>query len=246
MRSAQRRHRLARTGFVVALIGLSASVVGLVPNLLPRSFSAAEQQRITSWEIGKRWRAWSAGQIFPATVPYELSAAALVSTTGVRLSAHLIGIAPQASCQSATDPAAWRVLTKNGCTAVLRATYQDSTGAFAVTIGIAAVAGDATAQADARALPRRSVAGVRAVGFGHTLAASFSDAARQVTYATSVGPYLIMSAVGYADGRHRVLESGNPYDQSEMLSVAQGATGWIGSRIGAAPPAPSCPGGPAC
>jgi hypothetical protein len=231
---------------VVALIGLSAAVAGIVPNLLPRSFSGAQQQRIITWEIGKRWRSWPAGQIFPTAIPYELSASALVSGTGVRLSAHRIGIAPQASCQSATDPAAWRVLAKNGCTAVLRATYQDSTGAFAVTIGIAAVPGPASASADARALPRRSVAGVRAVGFGHTLAASFSDTARQLTSSVSIGPYLIMSTVGYADGRHRVLESGNPYDQSEMLSVAQAITGWIGSRIGAPPPAPGCPGGPAC
>jgi hypothetical protein len=231
---------------VIALIGLAASVVGMVPNLLPRSFSAAQQQRIITWEIGKRWRAWPASQIFPSVIPYELSAVALVSGTGVRLTAHRIGIAPQASCQSATDPAAWRVLAKNGCTAVLRATYQDSTGAFAVTIGIAPLPDPANAKADLRALPSRPAIGVRAVGFGHTLAAGFDDAARQLTSSTSIGPYLIMSTVGYADGRHRVLESGNPYDQSEMLGVAQGIARWIGAQIGASPPSPSCPGGPAC
>jgi hypothetical protein len=235
---------------VAALIGLSASVVAIVPNLLPRSFSSAQQQRIITWEVGKRWRSWPAGRIFPSAIPYELSASALISGTGVRLTAHRVGIAPQASCQSATDPAAWRILAKNGCTAVLRATYQDSTGAFAVTIGIAALPGPANAQADAQAdargLPSRPAAGVRAVGFGRTLAASFGDAARQLTSTTSVGPYLIMSTVGYADGRQRVIESANPYDQSEMLSVANAIRGWIGSRIGASPPPPSCPGGPAC
>ena len=55
-----------------------------------------------------------------------------------------------------------------------------------------------------------------------------------------------MSTVGYADGRHRVRESADPYDKEEMLSVADGISDWIGARIGASPPPAACPGGPAC
>jgi hypothetical protein len=87
---------------------------------------------------------------------------------------------------------------------------------------------------------------VRAVPFGRTLATSFSDAARQLSNMSPAGPYLIMSTVGYADGRHRVRESADPYDKDEMLSVAGGIADWIGARIGAPPPLARCPGGPAC
>ena len=87
---------------------------------------------------------------------------------------------------------------------------------------------------------------MRAVPFGHTLAASFGDAARQLSGISAAGPYLIMSTVGYADGRHRVHESADPYDKDEMLSVADGISDWIGARIGASPSPRDCPGGPAC
>ena len=75
---------------------------------------------------------------------------------------------------------------------------------------------------------------------------SFTDAARQLSAISAAGPYLIMSTVGYADGRHRVRESADPYDKDEMLSVADGIADWIATRIGASPPPASCPGGPAC
>jgi hypothetical protein len=213
-------------------------------HLLPRTFSAAQQQQIISWEIGKRWRTWPAGRIFPASIPYQLPAASLNSATAVGLDARRVGIAPQASCQAATDPATWRVLARHGCLTVLRATYQDSTGAFAVTVGVAVLPGLSQASASGHALPRGS--GVRTVRFAHNLVAGFGDAARQLSTAVVAGPYLIMSTVGYADGRHHIRESADPYDKDEMLSVAAGISDWIGARIGAAPPAPHCPGGPSC
>jgi hypothetical protein len=238
------RYRVLLAGLAAALAGLAISVAAIAVHLLPRTFSGPQQQQIISWEIGKRWRTWPAGRIFPASVPYQLPAASLNSATTVRLDARRVGIAPQASCQATTDPAAWRVLARHGCLTVLRATYQDSTGAFAVTIGVAVLPGLSQASAAGRALPSGS--GVRAVRFAHTLVAGFGTAARQMTTAVPAGPYLIMSAVGYADGRHHVRESADPYDKDEMLSVAAGISDWIGARIGAAPPAPHCPGGPSC
>lgn len=231
-------------GLIAALAGLTVSVAAVAVHLLPRSFSPAQQQQIIGWEMGKRWRTWPAGRIFPASIPYQIPAASLNSGTVVRLDARRVGIARQASCQAATDPAAWRVLARHGCQAVLRATYQDSTGTFAVTVGVAVLPGLSQASSSGHDLPSGS--GVRAVRFGHTLVAGFGDAGRQLSSATAAGPYLIMSTVGYADGRHHVRESADPYDKDEMLSVANGISAWIGGRIGAVPPAPHCPGGPAC
>jgi hypothetical protein len=243
----QRRYRLILAGFVLALVGLGASAGSVALHVLPRTFSRAQQQQIAAWELGKRWRTWPAGRIFPAVIPYEVPAAALDSGSPARLSATRIGIAPAASCSSATSQKAWPVLARQHCTTVLRATYQDSTGTFAVTVGVAVLPSPDQADDALRALPARSAAaGVRAVPFGRTLATSFSDAARQLSNISPAGPYLIMSTVGYADGRHRVRESADPYDKDEMLSVAGGIADWIGARIGAPPPLARCPGGPAC
>ena len=94
---------LAITAVIAGLIGLAASVSGLVIGVMPRHFSAAEQQRIMSWEVGKRWRAWPAGKIFPATITYRVPAGVLASKTGLGLSARRVGIASQAPCAAATS-----------------------------------------------------------------------------------------------------------------------------------------------
>jgi hypothetical protein len=242
------RYRLLLAGLLAALAGLLGSLAAVVLSALPRTFSPAQQQQITSWELGKRWRTWPAGRIFPPVIPYQLSATALDGATAVRLTARRVGIARQASCRSAADPGAARVLARRGCLALLRATYQDATGSFAVTVGIAVLPGPGQASRSVHALPQGSAAtpSVHAVGFGHTLTSNFGDQARQLSAAISDGPYLIMSTVGYADGRHRVRESADPYDKDEMLSAAAGISDWIGARIGAPPAPPRCPGGPAC
>jgi hypothetical protein len=243
----RRRYRLVLVGLVLALIGLSASIGSVVLHVLPRTFSRGQQEQLAAWEIGKRWRTWPAGRIFPAVIPYQVPATALDSGSPAQLSATRIGIAPAASCPSVTGPKAQPVLARQHCTKVLRATYRDSTGAFAITVGIAVLPSPAQASRALHALNVRAAsAGVRAAPFGHTLAASFSDAARQLSDISAAGPYLIMSTVGYANGRHRVRESADPYDKDEMLSVADGISDWIGARIGASPPPASCPGGPAC
>jgi hypothetical protein len=243
----RRRYRLVLVGLVLALIGLSASIGSIVLHVLPRTFSRGQQEQLAAWEIGKRWRTWPAGRIFPAVIPYQVPATALDSGSPAQLSATRIGIAPAASCPSVTGPKAQPVLARQHCTTVLRATYRDSTGAFAITVGIAVLPSPAQAGHALHALNVRAAsAGVRAAPFGHTLAASFSDAARQLSDISAAGPYLIMSTVGYANGRHRVRESADPYDKDEMLSVADGISDWIGARIGASPPPASCPGGPAC
>jgi hypothetical protein len=233
---------------MLGLAGLAASAVGIMVRLLPRQFTAAQQQQISAWEIGKRWRTWPAGQVFPAAVPYQLSGFGPGNGTGLHLTAHRIGIASQASCESATDPSVARVLVRHGCLAVLRATYGDATGALAVTVGIVVLPAPASAGASLRGLPHTTglALGIRAVPFAGTLAAQFGDAQRQLSSASRAGPYLVMSTVGYADGRRRVQESADPYTKGEMLSVADGIGNLVGTRLGALPPQPRCPGAPGC
>lgn len=248
------RPRLAIAGLAVALAGLAASLAGVIVQALPRTFTAAQQQQITAWEIGGRWRSWPAGRIFPAAVRYELPAAALAAPTGLALTAHRAGIARQANCRAAADPAVGRALARHGCLAMLRATYADATGSMAVTVGIAVFPDTATERAAARALPGRALPtgkkfapGVRPVRFRGTAAARFGPAQRQLTWASSRGPYLIVADAGYSDGRPRVYhESADPYALTEMRSLALGVGGEIGSRLAAAPPPPHCPGTPGC
>jgi hypothetical protein len=254
-RSSGSRHRrsgwrstLILVALVLGLAGLIASAVGIMVQVLPRRFTAAQQQEIIAWEIGKRWRTWPASRIFPAAVSYQLSGFGPDSSGGgVPLIAHRIGIASQASCGSATDLSVARVLAAHGCVAVLRATYEDATGALAVTVGIAVLPGPASASASLRALPPAAggTLGIRPVPFAGTLAAQFGDSQRQLSSVSSAGSYLIMSTVGYADGRRRVQEA-DPYTKDEMLSVEHGIGNLVGSRLGSAPPPPRCPGAPGC
>jgi hypothetical protein len=242
------RSGLMLTVLVLGLAGLVASATGIMVQLLPRRFTAAQQQQITAWEIGKRWRTWPAGQIFPATVPYRVSGFAPGDGTVLRLTAHRVGIASQAPCGSATDPSLARMLAQHGCVAVLRATYGDATGALAVTVGVVVLPAPASASASLAALPHSKglAPGIRAVPFARTLAAQFGDAQRQLSWVSSEGPYLVMSTVGYADGRRRVQEFTDPYLKDEMLSIVRGIGNLVGSRLGAPPPPPRCPGASAC
>ena len=95
----------------LSLVGLLAASAGLVVQLLPRTFNTAQKQQIIAWEMGKRWRTWPAGEIFPDTVQYPVPGSAL-GGADLPLAAHRIGIARQASCQTATDPAVARVLAQ--------------------------------------------------------------------------------------------------------------------------------------
>lgn len=233
---------------VLSLAGLAGSAAGLVAQIMPRSFSPAQRQQITAWEMGKRWRTWPAGDIFPATIGYRVPGSVFGGSTALGLVAHRVGIAPQARCRAATEGGVAQTLTRHGCLAVLRATYDDATQSLALTVGVAVLPGPAAAQASALALPNGTgpAPGVRAVPFRHTLVARFSNRQRQFSWHHVAGPYLVFATVGYADGRPWLRNAHNPYARSEMASLADGIGGWVASYLGAAPPQPHCPGAPAC
>ena len=242
------RRGVTLTALFLGTAGLAASAAGVSAQLLPRRFTATEQQQIMAWETARRWRTMPAGKIFPATVTYQLPGYALEASTPLSLIAHLVGIARQATCQAASDPAAAAVLSAHRCAAMLRATYADQTDSMLVTVGVAVMPGNAAARSAAGQLSagRQLPPSVRTVPFRGTLAQAFGDRQRQLSWATSAGPYLIMSTVGYADGRPREQVSSDPYASQEMASLANGVAVAVGGPLSAPPPPPRCPGAPGC
>ena len=233
---------------LVGTAGLAASAAGVSAQLLPRRFTAHQQQQIIAWEWARRWRTLPAGEIFPASVTYQLPAGTLGAGSPLPLQAYRVGISRPANCTVASDPAAGRVLSADRCTALLRATSADETDSMLVTVGVAVMPGVSAAQAAAGELAngRGPQPGIRAAPFPSTLARAFGDRQRQLSWAVSSGPYLIMSTAGYADGRPRVQISSDPYADTEMTSFATGVADAVRTPLGAEPPSPQCPGAPGC
>jgi hypothetical protein len=242
------RFGIALTALLVGAAGLAASAVGVSAQLLPRRFTVAQQQQIMNWEIAGRWRLLSAGTIFPAAITYQLPAYALDGSTQLPLTADRVGISPQTTCAKGSEPAAARVLSAHHCAAMLRATYTDETDSMLVTVAVAVMPGTSVAKAAAGQLSAGQDvrAGIRAVAFRGTLAASFGDRQRQLSWATSVGPYLILSTAGYTNGMPQVAVPSDPYADQEMTSLANGVADAIGTPLGVQPTPPRCPGAPGC
>jgi hypothetical protein len=218
--------------------------------LLPRQFTAGQQQQIMDWEAGSSWRLLAAGTIFPASVHYT-PPMALDDDAALTLIAKRIGIARQASCTAATDAAAAAVLSRHGCEAVLRATYVDGTDSYVVTVGVAVLPGSAQANAANRELARARGAGevgagVRTVRFKDTPAAWFTNGRRQISASVAAGTYVFLYAIGYADDRPRVPVTADSYADAEMTGVGEGVALAVGSVLAAPVPVPHCPGTPGC
>ncbi|MFI7705978.1 hypothetical protein [Nonomuraea sp. NPDC049480] len=136
--------------------------------------------------MSERWHAWPVARVFPGAV-------AGVSPSGARVTYVLAGVAPQAPCRAAFQPAAVRL----GCRTALRATYTDNTQTYVATVGIAVLD---------RATHRRCDDGrpatVRPVAFPGGPAERFGE--RQYVTGVLIGAgerYLVATAAGYADGR---------------------------------------------
>jgi hypothetical protein len=260
-RGARGRRTAALVALVLGLAGFVISATGMASQLLPRRFSAAQQQQIENWEIAGRWQQLTAGQIFPASVSYQLSARVLQDATPLNLNALRVAIAPQSGCgPGVTTAAAASVLRHNGCKAVLRATYVDATRSYVLTVGVAVLPSAAAAAAAAKAYqslaqPRltaanqseagRLAAGLLVVRYHGTAAATF-DYSRQVSASYAKGPYLIMYAVGYADSRPRVPVASDHYAYAEMTSLAGGVVQSVADTLATPPASPHCPGTPGC
>ena len=257
-RGARGRRAAAVIALVLGLAGFVISATGMATQLLPRRFSAAQQQQIENWEIAGRWQQLSAGQIFPSSVGYQLSAAVLQDATPLNLNALRVAIAPQGGCGTGvTTSAAAQVLRRDGCKAILRATYVDATWSYVMTVGVAVLPSDAAAAKADQSLsqPRlaaahnpeagRLAAGILVVRY-HGTAAAMYDYSRQISASFADGPYLVMYAAGYADSRPRVPVTSDRYSDAEMTSLAEGVAQSVAGTLAAPPASPHCPGSPGC
>ena len=165
----------------------------------------------------------------------------------VTLTARRLGIARQASCAAAADAAVAAVLTRNGCAAMLRATYVDGTGSYVVTVGVGVMPGSAQAAAADRELPPVSRdPGVHAVRFAGTPAAWFTNSRRQLSASVAAGTYVFFYTIGYADDRPRVPVAADSYADAEMTSLGRGVARAVDLALTLPVPAPHCPGTAGC
>ena len=259
-RGARARRTAAILALVLGLAGLAVSGFGVATQLLPRHFTASQQRQIQAWEVIRRWQAMPAGQIFPASVSYQLSATMLQDTVPLNLNALRVSLAPQEpDCAKAvTSAPAAAALRRSGCEAVLRATYVDATRSFVMTVGVAVLPTAAAAASADNGLttPRlaaahqasaqgRLPAGVKVVRF-HGAGAGRYDYSRQISASFPAGPYLVMYAAGYSDSRPRVPVTQDTYSDEEMTSMAKGVAQTIAHTLAASPAPPACPGAPGC
>ena len=257
-RGARGRRTAALIALVLGLAGFVISATGMATQVLPRRFSAVQQQQIENWEIAGRWQQLTAGQLFPASVSYQLSAAVLQDATPLNLSALRVAIAPQSGCgPGVTTAAAASVLHRDGCQAVLRATYVDATWSYVMTVGVAVLPSAAAAARASQSLaqPRltaanqsqadKLAAGILVVRYKGTAAAVY-DYSRQISASFADGPYLVMYAAGYADSRPRVPVASDHYAYAEMTSLAEGVAQSVADTLAAPPASPHCPGTAGC
>jgi len=258
--SGRGRRLAAAIALILGVAGFAVSLTGVAVQLLPRHFTVEQQRQIQAWEVMRRWQLLPAGQIFPASVSYQLSAKTLQDQAPLKLNAFRVSIAPpESDCAKAmTSAAAGAVLRKNGCQAVLRATYVDATRSFVMTVGVAVLPDSAAAAsvhtklatlrlAAARQANGASLlpAGVLVLRYGGADGRAY-DYNRQISASFTAGPYVVMYAAGYSDGRPRVPVSRDEYSEGEMTNMAAGVAHKVAHTLAATPPAPRCPGAPGC
>ncbi len=254
------RRAAAIIALILGLVGFAVSMTGVAIQLLPRQFTADQQRQIKAWEVMRRWQTMPAGQIFPASVSYQLSAYDLQDAAPLDLDALRVSIAPQQSdcAKAVTSAAVGAVLRKDGCEAVLRATYVDATRSYVMTVGVAVLPTEAAAASASSSLSQTRLAAARdAVGVGRLsqgvlvvrfrgAAARLYDYDRQISASFTAGPYVVMYAAGYSDSRPRVPVIQDTYSDEEMTSMAQGVAHSVANTLAASPAPPHCPGTPGC
>ncbi len=254
------RRAAAIIALILGLVGFAVSMTGVAIQLLPRQFTVGQQRQIKAWEVMRRWQTMPAGQIFPASVSYQLSAYDLQDAAPLDLDALRVSIAPQQSdcAKAVTSAAVGKVLSKDGCQAVLRATYVDATRSYVMTVGVAVLPTEAAAASAGSSLSQTRLAAARdAVGVGRLsagvlvvrfrgAAARLYDYDRQISASFTAGPYVVMYAAGYSDSRPRVPVTQDTYSDEEMTSMAQGVAHSVANTLTASPAPPHCPGTPGC
>jgi hypothetical protein len=239
---------------VLAVGGLVLSGFAIYRQVMPRTFTAAQRRQIEAWEVARRWRVTPKTQIFPFSIRYKLSGQQFGTASALTLTARRLEITRQSDCDRAVaDETLIRLLDRRGCEAVLRATYTDASSSLVLTVGVAVLHNGASATTVAHYLTRAAEQGavtvrpiLSPVQVGGTPAAAFGSSQRQISWAVSAGPYLVVATVGYADGRPHQPVATDTYALLEMTSLAGGVASAVAAPLGALPPVPHCPGAPAC
>jgi hypothetical protein len=207
--------RTRRWGRIIALttlsllglgaLGAGGAALGLE---LTRKPTAAEIDAAGTKELANRWRIRPAGEIFPPTIDYTVTAFDTDNKSDVKVKARRVGIPETTGCAAAMDEKAAAILTKHGCREVLRATYVDASGTLVTTVGIAVLPNrDQSSGAETDFATVRSEAGgykygLRAAGLSGTITERFGDRQRQELWLANNGtPYLFFRTSGWVDGR---------------------------------------------
>ncbi|MBG0833408.1 hypothetical protein HS041_37545 [Planomonospora sp. ID67723] len=230
---------LMGTILAVATADVLSGTVGLLRETASRPLTAAEQNRYVQEDIARRWHTWPATLIFPRELEY-------IGLARTQQYAQRVGIAPETACRSGTDAAVGSVLAEHGCRTLLRATYVDQTSTFAITVGVAVMDDVEKRRAATAELATDDRVGVRPVAFPGTATELFGAAQRQRNAWTAVGPYIVFSTAGYADGRTRASIAPEEIPHSELWPTAQAVAGRIAHALGAEPAVPRCTQGNEC
>jgi hypothetical protein len=182
------------TIIVLAVVGVVSAGFGgyALTHEVTRAPTKAEVAAAGKAEIAQRWKQLSAGQIFPATVSYQMQADTVAEP------ARLTGIAPQTECAAAGVVAS--VLTRHHCRTLLRATYADASGTLLATIGVAVMPDAAAASATSDDLAGVT-RGMPPVGFAGTVSQGFAAPSELNAHTNTAGPYVVLDVSGFADGR---------------------------------------------
>jgi len=146
--------------------------------------------------VADRWRDWSAGHIFPATLSYSTS---LLTTE----TASRVGVAPWATCSDAVEPDFVGLAATDHCRAGLRATYLDQMEGVLYTVGVLAFPNSRAAAAFAARLPggHTDRISLRPLALPDTASSQFGPLAGQAATASHDGPFVVLTVAGYADGQ---------------------------------------------
>lgn len=194
---------LVIVGLALAGGGAAGLAWGHYRKPTPAQVNAAGQRA-----LALQWRWLRAGQIFPAKVRN-------LDPEDPSVDASLVGIAPEAPCGKTVDPKVARVLAEDRCVTMLRATYVDDSGTVLITIGVAVFPGTAVANDALSRVEQGSPGGLLPVGFPHTVTSQFTIGARETDdVLDSSGPYLVLYAAGYTDGRKTSREIGGSNPES--------------------------------
>lgn len=231
---------LMGTILAIAATNVLAGAVGLFRETRARPLTAAEQARYIQDDIAGRWHTWSADLIFPTELQY-------VGLGRAQQYARRIGLAPETSCRSGLDAPVGSVLAEHDCRTLLRATYADQTSTFVFTIGVAVLENEERRITATGQLAIDDRVGVRPVAFSGTASELFGAAQRQRNSWLGIGPYIVFSTAGYADGRTRQAIPSEEILHSELWPTAQAIAGRIARALGDEPSAvPQCTQGNVC